>query len=51
MREVDLVDLVAGFTQHGALLQVDRREMGKQAIEMIARKGGKQPIVQGVTGV
>jgi hypothetical protein len=25
--------------------------MRKQAIEMIARKGGKQLIVQGVTGV
>ncbi len=51
MGEVDLVNLVAGFTQHSALLQVDRREMRKQAIEMIARKRGKQLVVQGVTGV
>jgi hypothetical protein len=51
MREVDLVDLIAGFTQDGILLQVDCREMRKQAIELIARKRGKQLVVQGVTGV
>ena len=51
MREVDLVDLVAGLSQHSALQQVDGREMRKQAIEMIARKGGQQLVVQGVTDV
>jgi len=51
MREVDLVDLFAGFHQDNALLQLDRGEMGKQAIEIIARKDGEQLIVQGMTGV
>ena len=46
MREVDLVDLVAGLNQHVALRQGDRCEMRQQPIEMIARKGGEQLVVQ-----
>jgi hypothetical protein len=38
MREINLIDFVAGFVQHGALLKRDRRQIWKQPIEMIARQ-------------
>jgi len=51
MREVDLVDLVAGLQQHHALLQGERGEVRQQPVEITARQGGEQLVVQGKTGV
>src|ERR1019366_3382031 len=42
---------VAGFEQHGPLLEGDRRQMRQQPIEVIARQRGEQLVVQGKTGV
>jgi hypothetical protein len=51
MREVNLIDLVAGLGQHRALLQRDGRQVWKQAVEMIARQRSEQFIVQRETGL
>ena len=51
MREIDLVDFVAGFGQHVPCCSGDRRQMRQQPVEIIARQGGKQFVVQGKAGV
>jgi hypothetical protein len=51
MREIDLIDFVAGFEQLDALLQGDRRQMRKLSIEVFARQRDEQFVVEGKTGV
>ena len=51
MREVNLIDLVAGFEQHQALRQIRCRQMREQPIELIAGQRGEQFVIQGMTGV
>jgi hypothetical protein len=50
MWKIDLIDFVAGFDHHIALGKGGGREMRNHALEMIARKGGEEFVVQGVTG-
>jgi hypothetical protein len=40
MREVNVIDLVAGFEHHQPLRQLHGREVRKQAIEVIAGQRG-----------
>ena len=49
MREVHLIDFVAGFVQHDALLQGYRRQIRKQPVEVVTRQRGEQLVVQGKT--
>src|SRR5260370_38814770 len=51
MREIDLIDLVAGFGQHISLRQGNRRKMRKQPVEVVARQRCEQFVVQGKTGL
>lgn len=47
MREIDVIDLIARFDQHRALLRGDGRKVRQQTIEITPRKGRQKPIVQG----
>jgi hypothetical protein len=45
MREVNLIDLVAGFEQHEPLRQLKGDEMRKQPIEMITGQRSEKLVV------
>ena len=47
MREIDVIDLVAGLDQHRTLLQGDARKVRYQASEIATRKRRQKLVVQG----